>query len=81
MSEIDSDTLQEIWLMVRSLVKTPPIFYDEDEQQYFCKCCFSSIERTPDTIQPSDAKTFPHQRTCPVARAQRIEAKLRARKS
>lgn len=75
--ELDREILEEIWLMVRSLVKTPPIFYDEDEEQYFCKCCFNSIERTPDTIQDSDAQTFPHERVCPVARARRIEAKLR----
>ena len=78
--DIDKETLEEIWLMVRSLVKTPPIFFDEDEEQYFCKCCFASIERTPDTILPSDAETFSHQTTCPVARAKRIEAKLRARR-
>jgi len=76
--ELDKEILEEIWLMVRSLVKTPPIFYDEDEEQYFCKCCFNSIERTPDTIQESDAQSFSHTRVCPVARAQRIEAKLKA---
>ncbi len=66
--------------MVRSLVKTPPIFYDEDEEQYFCRCCFNSIERNPNTITDSDAANFEHTSVCPVARAQRIEVSFREKK-